>query len=285
MANRLGNLSPLLALALALGTAAPVRAEGGLNLVLRDRVPAPDDPGRYVLRERAQQWEPRQTAIIICDMWDLHHCKRAVERVQELAPRMNEVVARARDRGVLIIHAPSSCMAPYENTPMRRRAKDAPRAANLPADIGTWCNKIPAEEKGRYPIDQSDGGEDDEPAEHAEWAAKLAAMGRNPRAPWKSQIDVLKMDERDAVSDSGVEIWNLLEQRGIEHVILMGVHTNMCVLGRPFGLRQMAKNGKSVVLMRDLTDTMYNPARWPHVSHFRGTDLIVEHIEKKVCHI
>src|SRR5262249_44260988 len=60
-------------------------------------------------------------------------------------------------------------------------------------------------------------------------------------------------------------------------------HTNMCVLGRPFGLRQMAKNGKNVVLMRDMTDTMYNPARWPFVNHFRGTDLIVEHIEKFVC--
>jgi type 1 glutamine amidotransferase len=75
----------------------------------------------------------------------------------------------------------------------------------------------------------------------------------------------------------------LLEERGIANVILVGVHTNMCVLGRPFGLRQLAKNGKTVVLMRDMTDTMYNPARWPHVSHFRGTDLIVEHIEKFVC--
>ena len=55
------------------------------------------------------------------------------------------------------------------------------------------------------------------------------------------------------------------------------------MLGRPFGLRQLAKNGKNVVLMRDLTDTMYNPARWPYVSHFRGTDLIIEHIEKYVC--
>src|SRR5207302_4566412 len=178
---------------------------------------------------------------------------------------------------------PSSCRAPYEDTPMRRRAREAPAAKNLPKDIGSWCKQIPAEEKGRYPIDQSDGGEDDEPAEHAAWAAKLTAMGRNPRAPWKSQIDVLKMDERDAVSDSGVEIWNLLEERGINNVILMGVHTNMCVLGRPFGLRQLAKNGKHVVLMRDLTDTMYNPARSPHVSHFRGTDLIVEHVEKFVC--
>jgi hypothetical protein len=57
----------------------------------------------------------------------------------------------------------------------------------------------------------------------------------------------------------------------------------MCVLGRPFGLRQMAKNGKNVVLMRDLTDTMYNPKRSPYVSHFAGTDLMVEHVEKYVA--
>jgi hypothetical protein len=108
-------------------------------------------------------------------------------------------------------------------------------------------------------------------------------MGRNPQAPWQRQIDTLKIGPADAISDSGVEIWNLLEQRGIKNVMLMGVHTNMCVLGRPFGLRQMAKNGKNVVLVRDMTDTMYNPARSPHVSHFTGTDLIVEHIEKFVC--
>ncbi|MCA9086652.1 MAG: SMP-30/gluconolactonase/LRE family protein, partial [Planctomycetaceae bacterium] len=51
----------------------------------------------------------------------------------------------------------------------------------------------------------------------------------------------------------------------------------------PFGLRQMVRNGMNTVLMRDLTDTMYNPARWPYVSHFTGTDLIVSHIEKYVC--
>ncbi len=45
----------------------------------------------------------------------------------------------------------------------------------------------------------------------------------------------------------------------------------------------MASNGKNVVLLRDLTDTMYNPLRWPYVSHFTGTDLIVSHIERFVC--
>jgi nicotinamidase-related amidase len=165
----------------------------------------------------------------------------------------------------------------------RGDCQSAPPAKNLPKEIASWCDRIPAEEKGRYPIDQSDGGEDDEPAEHSQWAAYLASLGRNPKAPWKKEINILEMKPQDAVSDSGVEIWNLLEERGIHNVILMGVHTNMCVLGRPFGLRQMAKNGKHVVLMRDLTDTMYNPARWPHVSHFEGTVRIVEHIEKFVC--
>ena len=65
--------------------------------------------------------------------------------------------------------------------------------------------------------------------------------------------------------------------------MLMGVHTNMCVLGRPFGLRNMARSGKNVVLVRDLTDTMYNSRKWPYVSHFEGTNRIVEHIEKYVA--
>ena len=65
--------------------------------------------------------------------------------------------------------------------------------------------------------------------------------------------------------------------------MLMDVHTNMCVLGRPFGLRQLARHGKEVVLVRDLTDTMYNSRSWPYVSHFEGTNQIIEHVEKYVC--
>ena len=54
-----------------------------------------------------------------------------------------------------------------------------------------------------------------------------------------------------------------MRQRGIENVIVMGVHTNMCVLGRPFAIRQMVYQGQNVVLMRDMTDTMYNPQMRP----------------------
>lgn len=260
------------------GALASFAAETPLALTLQSRSPS----GAVTLVK--EQWLPSRTAIIVCDMWDLHHCKNAVTREGEMAPRFNEVLDKARKDGVLIIHAPSSCMKPYEGTPARERAKSAPAAARLPDKIGDWCKQIPAEERAVYPLDQTDGGEDDDPAEHEKWAAELAAKGLNPKAPWTKQIDVLRIDqEKDAISDSGVEIWNLLESRNIDNVILMGVHTNMCVSGRPFGLRQMAKNGKNVALVRDMTDTMYNPARWPNVSHFEGTDRIVEHIEKFVC--
>jgi nicotinamidase-related amidase len=254
-----------------------------LKLELRSRAPAAKDIDGFAVIRKSVVWDPRQTAVIVCDMWDTHHCLNAVLRVNELAPRMNDVLEKLRGQGVLIVHAPSSCMEAYKDHPGRKVAQSAPRAANLPADIGKWCDKIPAEEKGKYPLDQSDGGCDSDPDAQRAFSEKLKAMGRNPNAPWKTQVATLQIRDGDAISDSGVEIWNLLEHRGIKNVILMGVHTNMCVLGRPFGLRQMAKNGKHVVLMRDMTDTMYNPARWPYVSHFRGTDLIVEHIEKYVC--
>ncbi|MBL9179309.1 MAG: isochorismatase family protein [Verrucomicrobiaceae bacterium] len=260
------------------GALASFAAETPLALTLQSRSPS----GQTTLVK--EQWLPSRTAIIVCDMWDLHHCKNAVTREGEMAPRFNEVLEKARKDGVLIIHAPSACMKPYEGTPARERAKSAPAAARLPARIGEWCKQIPAEEMAVYPLDQTDGGEDDDPAEHAQWAAELTAKGLNPKAPWTKQLDVLRIDqEKDAISDSGVEIWNLLESRNIDNVILMGVHTNMCVSGRPFGLRQMAKNGKHVVLMRDMTDTMYNPARWPFVSHVRGTELYIQHVERRIC--
>jgi nicotinamidase-related amidase len=88
------------------------------------------------------------------------------------------------------------------------------------------------------------------------WRAWAATRERRGRA----QLDAIDIAADDAISDWGVEIWNLLEQRGIANVVLLGVHTNMCVLGRPFGLRQLAKNGKNVVLMRDMTEHDVQPA-------------------------
>lgn len=231
-----------------------------------------------------EHWKPNETALIICDMWDSHHCVNAVRRVGELAPRIDYFAKQLRDRGVVVIHAPSSCMGFYEASGARRRAQSIPKSKEFPDAIDTWCDRIPSEEAAAYPLDQSAGGEDDDPNEHSLWASKLAEVGRNPKAPWIRQTQEIAIDdERDYISDDGKQIWSILQHHRIQNALLVGVHTNMCVLGRPFGLRRLASNGIHVALVRDLTDTMYDPNAWPYVSHFSGTDLIVDHVERYVC--
>lgn len=255
---------------------------GQFSLQLRSRQESAKKSGQYHLVTQPETWDAEKSAVIVCDMWDTHHSQNAAKRTAELAPRMNRVLLHAREKGATIIHAPSGCMDHYENHPARQRVAEVPRSENLPEDIGQWCHQIPAEERGKYPLDQTDA-DDDDPDELKRFHEKLRKRGRNPKRPWKFQIATLEIQNEDYISDDGKEIWSILEHHGIKNVILVGVHTNMCVLGRPFGLRQMAKNGKHVVLMRDMTDTMYNPKKRPFVSHFTGTDLIVEHIEKFVC--
>lgn len=265
--------------------ALPVTGMGGnlLQMELRYQVMhnAGDD---YQLASRKEEWSANRTAVIVCDVWDYHHCYNAVKRLEQFAPRLNEVVVEARKRGCIVIHAPSDCMDAYKDHPARLRAQSTPPAKTLPEDIGQWCKQIPSEEKVVYPIDQTDGGEDDDPAEHAKWAKHLEELGRDPRRPWREQLSTVVIDpEKDYVTDRGEEVWSILEANGIENVILTGVHVNMCVLGRPFGLRQLSKNGKNVVLMRDMTDSMYNPKQWPYVTHHEGTRRIISHIERHVC--
>jgi hypothetical protein len=66
-------------------------------ITLRQRVKQPDNT--YRVKLEAAQWDARQTAIVICDMWDGHYCRASESRVAEMAPHMNEVVVAARKMG------------------------------------------------------------------------------------------------------------------------------------------------------------------------------------------
>jgi nicotinamidase-related amidase/type 1 glutamine amidotransferase len=248
-------------LALSTASAEPLR------LLARERAESSKGRGDWKISEKEATLDPAKTAVVICDMWDKHGCKGASELVAEMAPRMHEVITKARQMGLFIIHAPSDTMQHYEGWPQRKLAQMAPPALS-PSPLKNWRNLDPAVEDP-LPIDDSDGGCDDLP------------QCKNYRA-WSQEIPILKIEPQDAITDSA-EAYNLLQQRGIENVIVMGVHANMCVLGRPFSIRQMKSAGKHVYLMRDMTDTMYNSRQKPFVSHFRGTDLVVEHIEKFWC--
>jgi nicotinamidase-related amidase/type 1 glutamine amidotransferase len=255
-----------------------------LSLQLTRQSETSPQSGRYHRISEPSSWDSSETALILCDVWDSHTCQNAVLRLEELVPRLVDVTQSFRKRGVTIIHAPSQCMEFYREHPARLRAMKAPEAKSYPEKITEWCRQLPVEESVIYPIDQSNGGNDDSPAQRESWVQTLRSQGRDLKTPWRSQHPDVPIDpESDFITDSGQEVWRILEARGIKNVVLVGVHTNMCVLGRPFGLRQMVRAGKRTALFSDLTDTMYDPQSHPQVSHFTGTDLIIDHIERHIC--
>ena len=236
------------------------------TLRLRTRTAAPGAEPTFV--ERA--WDPARAAVVICDMWDAHHCASAERRTAEMAPRMDEVVSALRARGALVIHAPALCVGFYDGTPARRRALDAPHAdAPVPFDWNDW----EPDEIAAMPTTFSAPGP-------CSCATPLPCGDGAPPYPWTRQTPLIRVDDDvDAVSDDGQEVFNLLAARGIDDVVVMGVHTNVCVLGRPYGIRQLVRAGKRPILVRDLTDAFH---RHPG-GHVAGTEAVVAHVERRWC--
>jgi len=208
-----------------------------------------------------EEWNAEKTALVLCDVWDQHPCHGAVVRLERMLPRMNDVVAQLRRRGALIAHAPSETMRFYEGTAARERARSA-TPLTLPEPL--------QHDDPPLPVDSSDGGCDTVPYA--------------PAGTWTRQHAAIEIDqERDVISDRGDELYRVYRERGIDRMLIMGVHTNMCVLNRTFAIKAMVRLGLRVALIRDLTDAMYNPLRPPYVSHDEGTRLVIEYIEKFWC--
>jgi hypothetical protein len=66
-------------------------------------------------------------------------------------------------------------------------------------------------------------------------------------------------------------------------VLFAGVHLNVRVMSRPYGIRCLAYQGFSVILIRDLTDCLYDPRNRQSMSHENANRLMVEHIETYWC--
>jgi nicotinamidase-related amidase len=251
------KLAWLLRLAIFLGVAASAAEDGGRHLLLRSRMELFRGSAQWSEVRVDYSFDPAKSALIVCDMWDKHWCSGANVRVAALVKKLEPVLDVARRKGMIIVHAPSETMTFYANTVQRRRMLSLPAFAP-PREIKITSPPLP--------IDDSDGGCD--------------TAGEKEHRAWTCEHAGLKIAPEDYISDSGQEIYNLLRSRGIETVFYTGVHTNMCILNRTFAIKQMTKWGVRCILLRDLTDAMYDPQDAPHVSHQQGTELVVEYIEK-----
>jgi nicotinamidase-related amidase len=247
----------LLRSVILLGVAGWSADNGGRHLALRSRVELFRGSDQWKEVRVDYPFNPAKSALIVCDMWDRHWCNGANVRVAALVKKLEPVLEIARRKGMIIVHAPSETMSFYANTPQRQRMLSL-LAVAPPKEINITSPPLP--------IDDWDGGCD--------------TAGEKEHRAWTCEHPGLKIAPKDYISDNGQEIYNLLRSRGIETVFYTGVHANMCILNRTFAIKQMTKWGVRCVLLRDLTDAMYDPRDAPHVSHQQGTDLVVEYIEK-----
>jgi nicotinamidase-related amidase len=240
--------------------ASPKSSPRTIRLPLRSRVEAFKGSGVWEEVHFEKELPVAETGLLICDMWDNHWCTGAARRVGALVKVMAPVVDQARAGGIQIVNAPSDVMDFYKDYPQRQKMIALPKIAPpVECDLSD-----PA-----LPIDDSKGGCD-------------TTQDKYYKA-WSRQHAGLHIGPNDAISDRGDEIYSLLKKQGIGTLLVMGVHTNICVLKRTFAIRQMTKWGIRCILVRDLTDSMYNPETRPYVKHEQGTELVVQHIEKYWC--
>ncbi|MDR1593456.1 MAG: NPCBM/NEW2 domain-containing protein [Prevotellaceae bacterium] len=202
--------------------------------------------------------DPSKTAIIIIDMWNFHWCMTATERVSAMVPRMNRVLDIARELGMQIIWNPSDVVTSYSGYPQYENA------------VAVQRRSAP---KTREAIS----------------AQFSAPYGRCMCGPgihchgnygWDAMHPDLAIEDNDLISSSTDEIYTLLADRGITGVIYMGVHTNMCVFGKPGAMSSMWRAGFDCMLARDLNDayTAYEPERG--YTPDDGTTEIDENLQK-----
>ena len=127
---------------------------------------------------------------------------------------MNHTLAAARELGVNVIFAPSDVTSFYANSAARKRTLGLKNVTLPPTKP-----KFPASKTPPFPLNTATDGGCDAPA----------PMG----SPWKRQIATLTIDDQKDYliaadlpgnPNAGThELWNIMQAKGIKHLIYMGV--------------------------------------------------------------
>jgi len=92
----------------------------------------------------------------------------------------------------------------------------------------------------------------------------------------------IEIGERDCMSGNNKEIMNYLVYNKIELLLIVGVHLNMCVLDRPYAIKNLMRYGMKIALVKDLTDIMYS-GKLDTLTRQEMTNKMVEWVEEYIC--
>jgi hypothetical protein len=205
-----------------------------LSLTLQTR-----DPSTNEVVLKTEEVDPAKVGIVIIDPWNYHWCMTACKRVSAMAPRWNRALECARELGIQVMWAPTEAASMYAGTPERERAAAVPLVP-VPKVRELSCA----------------------------FTARVGpcACGPGIRCQLHYGLDGicsdLIIDPADLIVSGTAETYSLCKQKGITHIIYLGLHTNMCLFVRPEALKAMHNAGLNCVLARDLNDalTHYDPS-------------------------
>jgi hypothetical protein len=214
------------------------------------------DPATGKIVTTRETVDPSKVGVIAVDVWNYHWCKTATMRVDALVPRINQALQAARELGMTVMLCPSDVVDNYAGYP-QREAVLALRTKLVPLVSKVTCPPVP-----------DAGG---------------CACGRERCAGnygWDGMHPALEIGKDDWMPDTQAEVYAICQQRGLTHLVYVGFHTQVCLLGKPMGLRAMKEAGMRCVLARDMTDAHpgYLPER--QFTPDLNTEQVVEHFEK-----
>src|SRR2546423_1062203 len=212
---------PLLAIALApLSLAA---APSVLELALQRR-----DPATGEVRTTLEKVPASKIGIVVIDMWNFHWCKTSAARVGALVPRMNRCLEAARAMGIQVFLCPTDVADNYVGTPQVESILAVQRVP-IPKLTEVQCPAAP------------DGG-----------GCTCGRERCQGNYGWDGMHPDLIIGEKDLIPNDPELLYAVCQQRGITHLIYLGVHTQVCLLGKSVGVRRMLQAGMKCVLARDL---------------------------------
>jgi len=206
-----------------------------LNLSLETR-----DPKTNQVITKIEHVDASKIGVIIIDPWNFHWCMTACERVSAMVPRWNRAVEVARKLGMPIVWMPSDIVGVYSGYAQRERTlgvklQPVPHVREMPPVIFT-----------------------------AKVGDCMCGPGINCHVNfgWDRINPDLFIADEDLIAATTDEVYSLFKERGITHILYMGLHTNMCLFGKPGALQFMWQTGMTCMIAIDINDanTHYNPA-------------------------
>jgi hypothetical protein len=227
------SLATVILITAILGTLQAQTKTLHLNLQTRD-------PKTNNVILKTEDVEVSKVAIVIVDPWSYHWCMTWTEQAGGMTPRMNRANEAARKLGIQIIWAPTDAASMYSGWKQRQRAMAVPYI-DVPKVYEKTCKfSVP-------------------------WGTCLCGPGISCKANYgENAMDPnLLIANQDLIVSGTQEIFSILKDRNITHLIYFGGATNICLTGKPEGLGPMYNAGLKTFFARDLAFawTTYEPSK------------------------